>query len=401
MVNAEENTLFGSILKLANNCLSHVKIFLLIVLLPTFSMFVAVTWVLDPVYKAEAIVTPPDSKSSMSGTLGKFLEGASGLSSMTSLLGDDRGANIVWTFFNSWELHDKVIEKFGLETHYEFEKKKKYFHADVLKKFRKNFSLETNEENMFYLTFEDKDCDLAVEVLQFMLREADSMYNAFKTSLARQSRTYMENRLEEVMHTVDSLQAKFAEFQTKNNFYDPEVQLESTVKYLASLQAERDAIAVEVAYEKSAHGTDSKRYGELSNRLRALDESIRLASQGKKSDMGVLSLKKSPELMGQYLRLENEVKIQISLYKFLRQQSEQLYLEEVNRPTNLVVLQAPWKNEKRVFPKRGMMLIFAGILSSVLAVFVCSLLEFFKNISPETEFASEWRKFGSFFRRKK
>ena len=370
-----------------NNSLRHKALFLSIVLLPTLAMFIVVMWVMKPVFAAEAIVTPPSGKSSIGSSLGKMLENVSGLSSVSSLLGsEDQATNIVWTFFNSWQLHQETIEKFGIREHYEFDGK---YQADLLKIFRKNLTLEYNDENMFYLRFEDEDYKLAAQILQFILTKSDSMYNAYNTNQAKQSRIYMDARLKEVEHNLDSLEKVFTKFQAENNLYDPEIQLESTVKYLGTLQSERDALVQEISYEKMQRGDQTKRYEELSSRLKSLDASIAEAIKGKRNKMGVLALSKTPDLTAQYLKIESELKIQQTIYKFLRQQSEQLRLDEVNKPTNLVVLQPPWENDKKVRPGRSVILAFTMLLSGLFAVVICNFIEFMKKLPSDSSISRE------------
>lgn len=387
MEQKENLSLFELLLKVLNNSLRHRALFLSIVLLPTLAMFIVVMWVMKPVFAAEAIVTPPSGKSSIGSSLGKMLENVSGLSSVSSLLGsEDQATNIVWTFFNSWQLHQETIEKFGIREHYEFDGK---YQADLLKIFRKNLTLEYNDENMFYLRFEDEDYKLAAQILQFILTKSDSMYNAYNTNQAKQSRIYMDARLKEVEHNLDSLEKVFTKFQAENNLYDPEIQLESTVKYLGTLQSERDALVQEISYEKMQRGDQTKRYEELSSRLKSLDASIAEAIKGKRNKMGVLALSKTPDLTAQYLKIESELKIQQTIYKFLRQQSEQLRLDEVNKPTNLVVLQPPWENDKKVRPGRSVILAFTMLLSGLFAVVICNFIEFMKKLPSDSSISRE------------
>lgn len=387
MEQKENLSLFELLLKVLNNSLRHKALFLSIVLLPTLAMFIVVMWVMKPVFAAEAIVTPPSGKSSIGSSLGKMLENVSGLSSVSSLLGsEDQATNIVWTFFNSWQLHQETIEKFGIRDHYEFDGK---YQADLLKIFRKNLTLEYNDENMFYLRFEDEDYKLAAQILQFILTKSDSMYNAYNTNQAKQSRIYMDARLKEVEHNLDSLEKVFTKFQAENNLYDPEIQLESTVKYLGTLQSERDALVQEISYEKMQRGDQTKRYEELSSRLKSLDASIAEAIKGKRNKMGVLALSKTPDLTAQYLKIESELKIQQTIYKFLRQQSEQLRLDEVNKPTNLVVLQPPWENDKKVRPGRSVILAFTMLLLGLFAVVICNFIEFMKKLPSDSSISRE------------
>ena len=375
-------------LRILNNDLKHFKLIVALVMIPTIFAFVMVMWVVKPKYAASAIVTPPASSQTMAGALSGMLGGASGMSSLLGLSETSEDANAVWTILNSWELHDMVIDKFDLANHYEFKGK---FHADLLKDFRKNFGLELNKEEMFSLYYKDTDPKLAVEVVKFMLEKADSAFNAFKTRQARQSREYFQSRLDSCEHVLDSLLKDFVNFQVTNNVYEPGVQLEATIKYLSELQAMREEMNMEMNFEKLDRGENSKRYQELSKRMQGMNSALGGALKGKHSNIGMIELKKSPELYADYLRREAEIRIQEAMYKVLRQQSEQMRLEEAKMLTNLHVLEPPWENDKKVSPRRGLILIFTVFFTFFFASLLCNLVEYMRSESrTNSKTAAEW-----------
>ncbi|MCI6872646.1 MULTISPECIES: lipopolysaccharide biosynthesis protein [Hallerella] len=396
---SETPGLTETLFRILNNDLKHFKLCCALVLIPTIVVFVLVMWVIKPTYAAKAVVTPPPDNSSMS-TLSGMLDGE--LSSYASLLGFASGsvdADAIWTIFDSKELQDMVIDHFKLAEHYEFDGQ---FRADLLKQFRKNFELSLTDENMLEISIEDEDYRLASEMATFMLDKADSMFNAFKTKQARQSREYFDNRIELCLKTLDSLQQDFVKFQADNNFYEPEVQMEATINYLSTLQTERQSVAVEMNYESQLRGTDSKRYGELSKRYNSLNTAIHQTLNGKQQSMGLITLKKSPQLGAEYMRKQEEVKVQAALYKLLRQQSEQMQLEEAKKLTNLHVLEAPWPNDKKVSPLRGASLIFTVFVSMLLATILCNFIELVKSQKGTgSSLEKEWATFVGFFRRKR
>jgi len=374
-------------LRILNNDLKHFKFVATCVLIPTIVVFIMVMWVVKPKYAASAIVTPPASTQPVSGMLSGLM-GSSGMSSLLGISIDNEDVNAVWTILNSWELHNMVIQKFDLAKHYEFKGK---FHADLLKQFRKNFGLELNKEDMLSLYFKDTDPKLAVEVIEFMLVKADSAFNAFKTKQARQSREYFQSRLDSCEHVLDSLIKEFVDFQVSNNVYEPNVQLEATIKYLSELQAMREEVGIEMNFEKLDRGENSKRYQELSKRAKGVNSALGSALKGKHSNIGLLELKKSPELYSEYLRRETEIRIQEAMYKILRQQSEQMRLEEAKRLTNLHVLEPPWENDKKISPKRGLILIFTVFFTFFCASLLCNFVEFMRAESrTNTRTAAEW-----------
>ena len=384
-------------LRLVNNNLKHFKLFLAILLLPTLFAFVLVMWVIKPAYSATAVVTPPSSSQGILSGLGSMLSGGAGMGSLLGFSGNDEEANAVWTIFNSWELHDMVIKEFNLAEHYKFDG---HFHADLLKLFRKNFGIEMNKEDMFVIYVEDKDYKLAAKMVSFMLEKADSAFNAFKTKQARQSREYFQSRLDSCEQKLDSLLRDFVKFQVDNNFYEPTIQMESTLKYLSALQAKREEVSIEMAFEKADRGEKSKRYDELSKRYQGVNTALSGTLKGRHESLGMVALKKSPELSAEYFRREAEIRIQETLYKILRQQNEEMRLEEAKMLTNLHILVPPWENDKKVYPLRGVTLLFAFAVSFLLATIVCNLLGFLEVENARgSSVAGEWKSFKRFFKK--
>ena len=168
-------------------------------------------------------------------------------------------------------------------------------------------------------------------------------------------------------------------FQVKNNFYDPSIQMESTIKYLGEQEAQREAVDVELNYERMNRGVDSKKYEELQKRYRSLDASLSRTLSGKRESLGLVALKKSPALGAEYMRKESEIRVQETMYKMLRQQSEQLLLEEAKTMKNLHVLQAPWENDKKVAPRRGVILMFACFVSFLIATLICNMIAYLEE----------------------
>ena len=90
--------------------------------------------------------------------------------------------------------------------------------------------------------------------------------------------------------------------------YEPNVQLEATIKYLSELQAMREEVNMEMNFEKLDRGENSRRYQELSKRIKGMNSALGGTLKGKHSDIGMIELKKSPELYAEYLRREAVVR---------------------------------------------------------------------------------------------
>lgn len=387
----ENPSLIEIFLRAFNSMLKHFKLAALIVIIPTLVVFILVMWGIKPTYASNAIVTPPLNQSSM-GNLSSLLGSNMGaMGSLFDISSSDGDADAVWTILNSWEIHDQVIEEFDLAKHYKF---KGNFHADLLKAFRKNFSLSSNNENMFEITIKDKDYKKAAKMVEFILQKADSAFNHFKSTQARLSREYFESRIALCLREIDSLQQSFIAFQKENDFYEPSAQIEGTLSYLGQIQTLKEEVNIERAYEKLRRGEDTKKYDELTKRYRTIDNSLNKVLSGKQENVGLLSLKKTPDLIAKYLRMEEEIKVQLTLYKILRQQSEELRIEEAKMLKNLHVLQPPWENDKKVSPRRGLILMFTVFISFFFALLLCNFISLINNEKQKNStLAMEWNSF--------
>lgn len=398
MKHSETPGLIETLLRIFNNDLKHFKLCCILVILPTLAVFVLVMWVIKPTYAAKAVVTPPPESSGMNALSGMLGGEFSNYASMLGLSFSSVDADAIWTIFNSKELHDMVIDRFDLAAHYEFDGK---FRADLLKKFRKNFKLSLTDENMLEISIEDEDYQMASDMATFMLQKADSMFNAFKTQQARQAREYFDKRIQLCLQTLDSLMADFVDFQTKNDFYEPEIQMEATIKYLSALQTERQAVAMEMNYERQLRSENSKRYDELTKRYNSVNSALNQTLDGKQHATGLIALQKSPKLGAEYMRKQEEIKVQVAMYKLLRQQSEQMQLEEAKKLTNLHVLESPWPNDKKVSPLRGISLMFTVMVTFLLATIFCNFLELLREQKGSgSVLDKEWATFLAFFKRK-
>lgn len=359
-------------LQILNNDLKHFRFVAAFVLIPTIVVFVLFVWVVNPKYAASAIVAPPANSPSMVESLSGMLDGSSSMISLQGLYETGNDEKAVWTILNSWELHDMVVERFNLAEHYGLKGRKR---ADLLNEFRKNFGLKRNKEEMFFVYFEDADSRLAVQIVEFVLEKADSVFNAFKTRQARQASAYLQSRLDSCKHVLDSLVSDFVNFQMVNDVYEPSMQLDATIKYLSGLQNIREEVDLELNFEKLDRGESSKRYQELLKRMMGVNSAFAGTLNGMHSDIGIIKLQKSPQLYSEFLRRKSEIRIQEAMYKMLRQQSELMHMEEAKRLTNLLVLEPPWKNDKKIFPMCGLILTFTIFVTFFFASLLCNFKE--------------------------
>jgi hypothetical protein len=77
-------------------------------------------------------------------------------------------------------------------------------------------------------------------------------------------------------------------------------------------------------------------------------------------------------------------------------------MEEAKMLTNLHVLEPPWENDKKIYPLRGVTLIFVFSVACIIATIVSNLLGYLACESKRgSSVAVEWNAFKGFFKKNK
>jgi len=393
-----DNSLATVMLRVLNAILTRPLLFMLCVLIPTVFTMVYVVYGIEQTFGSRSVFKPPTTQTS-SGALNAMLgDGGSALANMMGVGSfSNEESNILLTIINSRELGVHVIEKFHLREHYKFKSK---FDADLLKTFRKNVGVEINNEDMFILSVEDKDYQLAAQMNAYMLTWTDSIYNLTKEKQARLTGDFYRNRLFVVQVRMDSLARALTEFQKKNRFYEPTVQLETSLSILGEMESRRSSMQLEVDAESALHGDNTSKYKQLNDRLAIISNQMRSKNDGSLG-LGLPSgMGKFAELSRQFYDLDRELKVQSALYKYLRQRVEELELEEARNIKNLIILEEPWANNKRVSPPRMMITALIFLLSISFATALCTFLAFVdREIAIQSPFALEFLRFKTLLKR--
>lgn len=353
--------------------LRHKKLFCWLVGLTTAAS-IAITQFVDKEYESRAVILPPASGSA---SLAKI---AGDLSSFARMIGgmedETREADILEQFLNSRELHKAIIDSFGLVHLYKMDGKpeKPPKEADVLKKFRKKFTVDQNDLYFFEVAFRDKDPARAKAVMDFALAYLDSIYSNLKQTVASDEVEHCRRRVAQVESSIDSIKSEMARFQAKHGVVDPEVQYEETVKLIASAMAEEEQAKLEMEVEREQHGDKSLRYSALRTRHEAARKSVE--SLKKRKDSVLLPVEGASSVMIAFAQFKADLEVQLSLLAGLKLQQETAEIQARRGAPKFTVLERPWLNDKKVAPPRTAIVVVSFALSSIAAVFLAVVLEF-------------------------
>ena len=366
------------------------KLILFIALAPTLICLIVVM-VSKSTYVAEALIKPPSSDNS-SPLEAAFKESGAGSLLGSFMGGAGTGENDCISIFKSVLFERLIIERFDLETVWELKKdgkpKGKIYFADVAKQFQRYAGIELTEENAIRITMRDESPERARDIVSFMIRTLDSLYTDIQRTATPRRLEYVDRRLAmpeaEMKGTEDSLVA----FQNRHNLIVPEAQVKLILENATQTELQVETLKEQLALEAALRGTSSAKYQDLMTQKNLMQQALQgqLRSHADSNSL-ILPARTLPALANEYFRYQRAYTVRLGVYKYLVQQVEALKLEANKNVQVISVIDPPWNNDKRVSPKRRVMLETTLILSFILALVVAVLKtkwEKYREENPES-----------------
>ncbi len=379
---------FDILLRFLHVLVLRKKFIFFVALVPTV-VCIFVVFLMDSTYKAASLIKPPTSDNSSS--IEAALKGSSGIGGglLGSFLGgSETGEDDCMSILKSARFAKLIIDRFDLETLYKFRHKKRFYLADVIKRFTHNAKFELTDEDEINIAMEDKSPERAKEMVAYMVYTLDSLYTNIQRTANQRKLNYIDDRLHLAESDMKTMEDSMVKFQIAHNLIVPESQVKLILENATQTEIEIETLQEEISLEAALRGTSSARYKDLSVQKELLQHTLR-GQLRNPSDSNELFLpaRTLPTLATQYFRLERAYEIKLAVYKFLVQQVEFLKLEANKNVQVISILDPPWINDKRVSPARRVWVeavfilsfIFAGVLAVVLDVW-----ERHQKENPET-----------------
>jgi len=339
---------------------------------------------LPKIYSSTARILPPQQDS---GLMGLMLGQAGG--GMANLAGDILGkgtpADQYVGMLKSEAIKDAIIDRFKLMDVYDEE-----YRLDTYEKLDKMAEIGVGKKDgIISITVEDEDPKRAAAMANAFVDELGRLTAGISMTGSGQNRAFYEERLAgakvELVKAEDAMKA----FQSKNKALDVTQQARASIEGVALLRAQLAAQEVQLASFRS-YLTDSSREVTF-QKASIADIRKQIASlEGKGAASSIPSLGTVPSLGQEFLRLMRNFKIQETLVEILTKQYEMTKLNEVKDVSGLQVIQKARVPDKKIRPKRSLIVLGSTFAAFFSAVFLSFVLEYAQRM-PEEERA-RWRR---------
>lgn len=250
----------------------------------------------------------------------------------------------------------------------------------TLEKLAKRVSVTLTPENLLLVSVKAESRTESAAMVQDLIDFSNRQLSMMVTSRARRARIETERSLSLAYDSLSRANARLEAFRSRTGFLVPE-QGEAMVSILSDMQQELILAGSELSSISSGVSARSSSWARASARYEYLREAVSGQITGEGTGLTAFPpLDSLPSMMRQYEELFLEVETRRMVYLLLRQELENLRIEEARESPTIEVLVPPTPAHERVFPRRTTRVLMITVLAFVFSVFWIITLEWFRSI---------------------
>jgi len=244
-----------------------------------------------------------------------------------------------------------------------------------------------DKEGLISVAVEYKDPEIAADIANQYTRELQRFLSENTLSMAKRNRIFIENQLQKVKAELQAAEESMKTFQTDKKIVAMDAQTEASIKALAELKAQVTTKEVELGVLKQFATPTNPDVVRVEDQLRELRKQLgMLETKGANPEADAFpSLSEAPELGLQYIRLKRDALTQQTVFELLTQQLEVAKIDEAKEDIAFQVIDTAIPPEKRIKPKRTLIVMLAGVVSVFAGIFLVFFLEYVENMKKREE----------------
>jgi uncharacterized protein involved in exopolysaccharide biosynthesis len=341
-----------------------------------------ISLIMTPIYRAETKILPPAGGSSSAlALLGQMGGGLSDLAG--GVLGVKTPADLYIGLAKSRTVTDRIIDRFHLMELYSA----KYM-VDARRQLSENVlsASADKKSGLITLSVEDKDPQRAADMANAFVDELNNLNKGLAITESAQRRLFFEDQLNDTKTALAEAEEAMKGFQEKTGVLQVEEQAKAVIEGIAAFRGQIAAKEVELRVMRT--------YSTPNNPDLQMAEA---ALKGMKSELGKLESRagtghdplmptgRMPEVGLEYMRKLRDLKFNETLFEIMTKQYELAKLDEAKEATLIQIVDRAVPPDKRVRPKRTLMVLIAAFMGFFLSVFVAFFLEYKEKAAGDPE----------------
>jgi tyrosine-protein kinase Etk/Wzc len=345
------------------------------------SILSVVTVLLLPkTYESTAMILPPQQEQGLMAMMMGQMAGGSSLAGLAGgLLGAATPADMYATVLASDDIKDAIINRFKLMEVYD--KKER---VAMYKQMEKIVEIKAGKKDgVISITVEDEEPKRAAAIAGAYVDELAKLVAEMGVTGAGVNRTFLEGRLAKAKADLARAEDNLKAFQLRRKAIDVPEQAKASIEGIAMLQAQLVVQETQLAAVRSRFTDTMPETMDLKATIINLKRQI-AQMEGKGSGSSIIPTGSVPQIGQEYVRVMREFKIQETLVELLTKQYELAKLSEAKSVSNIQVIQKPHVPDKKVKPKRILIVLGVTILAFLSSISWAVIRDYLHNM-PDNE----------------
>lgn len=337
----------------------------LIIRLPIAAAIISafITFLLPEIYSANTKLLPPQQPQSGAAALLSQLGGMAG--AVAGSAGLKNPNDLYIGMLKSRTIADSLIAKFDLKKVYETESQEK-----ARKKLAEHTAISSGKDGLITIEFEDENKKLVASVTNSYVEQLLKLTKQLALTEASQRRMFFEQQLEAAKNNLANAELTFKRALDTSGVISVDADSRARVETVGRLRAQISAKEIEFQSIKAFVTPNNQAY------KRSQEDLISLRAELAKLENGnAQGASEGGKQVGlESIKVLRDVKYYQMLYELLAKQYEAARLDEAKDASIIQVLDAAIEPERRIFPKRAVIIgvatalaFFAAVLLAVLA----------------------------------
>ncbi len=340
---------------------------------------VIVSLMLPKIYASTTSLLPPqENPSGMSAIASQLPGGLGGLAG--GMLGGKSPTNLWMGILKSRTVLDDIVKQFNLKEVYQAKSE-----AEARTLLRGALRITKSKEDILSITVEGQDPELTAKLANAFVETLDRINQSILTTSGGRMRAFVEKRLEEAKKALMASEDAVKAFQEENGAVKLDVQSSAIFQAIGTVKGELMAKEVALKTLLSYATPQNPEVKILKTEVKELRSALSSLEKGNDDPDGPASkgifipTDRLPNLGLQYARLLRDAKIHETLYSLLTEQYEMARIQEAKDSSTVQVLDIATVPEKRVRPKRRVIVMLSTFTAGFFAIFLIFFLEYIEN----------------------
>lgn len=359
------------LMELAILLLEGKKIIFYFVLVAVAITAIVVYGVMRPMYKAEAVILPPQT--APGSGMSQLVSQLGSLGAMGALTGIKSSGEVYLGILQSRTIADSLIKQYDLQKVYKTKKL-----SDTAKELKSRSSFEYGKNTLITISVEDHDPKRAADMANSYMDVLREQNGRLALTEASQRRLFFEQQLEREKNALADAEVDLKKTQEQTGLIAPGGQAQMEIETMAQTRAQITSLQVELSSLKQGATNENPEVVRLQTQISDLQQQLRtMESDPANRQPGNLQLptSKMPELALEYVRKQREVKYHEVLFELIAKQYEAARLDESRESPVLQVVDRAVIPDKKSGPHRALLMglsCFLGLIAGAVYVLLIS-----------------------------